>query len=58
MKPGRYVMNHFLLFLLLGVVWITLLGAEPASPTTRPAPPAYEYRPGSFDGTGKWFLGR
>jgi ubiquinone/menaquinone biosynthesis C-methylase UbiE len=58
MKPGRYVMNHFLPFLLLSVVWITLLGAEPASPTTRPEPPAYEYRPGSFDGTGKWFLGR
>ena len=58
MKPGRYFMNHFLLFVLLHAVGTALLGAEPASPTPRPTSPAYEYRPGSFDGTGKWFLGR
>ena len=48
-------MKHFLWFLLIHAGWLALLAADPSQPTP---PPAYEYRPGSFDGTGKWFLDR
>ena len=40
--------------------WTLARAAE--APTTPPgaseSAPTYEFRPGSFDGTGKWFLGR
>ena len=48
-------MKHFLWFLLIHAGWLALRAADPSQPTP---PPAYEYRPGSFDGTGKWFLDR
>jgi ubiquinone/menaquinone biosynthesis C-methylase UbiE len=48
-------MKHFLRFLLIHAGWLALRAADPSQPTP---PPAYEYRPGSFDGTGKWFLDR
>jgi ubiquinone/menaquinone biosynthesis C-methylase UbiE len=48
-------MKHFLWFLLIHAGWLALLAADPSQPTP---PPAYVYRPGSFDGTGKWFLDR
>lgn len=48
-------MKHFLWFILIHAGWLALRAADPSQPTP---PPAYEYRPGSFDGTGKWFLNR
>ena len=48
-------MKHFLWFLLIHAGWLALRASDPSQPTP---PPAYEYRPGSFDGTGKWFLDR
>lgn len=48
-------MNPILSFLLIGAGFLALRAADPVPP---PADPTYEYRPGSFDGTGKWFLGR
>ena len=59
MNLGHRVLKPFRL-ILLGVSLCLGLRAEdpPRSPASEPAPPAYEFRPGSFDGTGKWFLGR
>jgi len=48
-------MKHFLWFLLIHAGWLALRASDPSQPTP---PPAYVYRPGSFDGTGKWFLDR
>jgi ubiquinone/menaquinone biosynthesis C-methylase UbiE len=48
-------MKHFLWFLLIHTGWLALRASDPSQQTP---PPAYEYRPGSFDGTGKWFLDR
>jgi ubiquinone/menaquinone biosynthesis C-methylase UbiE len=45
------------LLLLLPAVVSDGVGAD--SPTPKPTPkPLYEFRPGSYDGIGKWFLGR
>ncbi|MCX6869700.1 MAG: class I SAM-dependent methyltransferase [Verrucomicrobia bacterium] len=48
-------MKHFFYFLLISIGWLALRAADPSQPTP---PPTYEYRPGSFDGTGKWFVDR
>jgi len=48
-------MKHLVWFLLIHAGWLALRAADPSQPAP---PPAYEYRPGSFDGTGKWFLDR
>jgi ubiquinone/menaquinone biosynthesis C-methylase UbiE len=48
-------MKNLVWFLLIHAGWLALRAADPSQPTP---PPAYEYRPGSFDGTGKWFLDR
>ena len=48
-------MKHFLYVLLISIGCSELQAADPSQPTP---PPTYEYRPGSFDGTGKWFVDR
>ena len=48
-------MKHFFYVLLISIGWLALRAADPSQPTP---PPTYEYRPGSFDGTGKWFVDR
>ena len=48
-------MKHFLWFLIVHAGLLVIRAADPSQPTP---PPAYEHRPGSFDGTGKWFLDR
>ncbi len=48
-------MKHFFYFLLISIGWLALRAADPSQPTP---PPTYEYRPASFDGTGKWFVDR
>jgi len=58
-QPLSQIMNTFRILLLLVLFRGYLGAAEPGPrPGTEPQPPAYEFRPGSFDGTGKWFLGR
>jgi len=48
-------MKHFLYVLLISIGCSELQAADPSQPTP---PPTYEYRPASFDGTGKWFVDR
>jgi ubiquinone/menaquinone biosynthesis C-methylase UbiE len=48
-------MKLFLFVLLISIGFTELQAADPSQPTP---PPTYEYRPGSFDGTGKWFVDR
>ena len=48
-------MKLFLYVLLISIGCSKLQAADPSQPTP---PPTYEYRPGSFDGTGKWFVDR
>ena len=48
-------MKIFLYVLLISIGCSELQAADPSQPTP---PPTYEYRPGSFDGTGKWFVDR
>ena len=48
-------MKLFLYVLLISIGCSELQAADPSQPTP---PPTYEYRPGSFDGTGKWFVDR
>lgn len=48
-------MKHFFYVLLISIGWLALRAADPSQPTP---PPTYEYRPASFDGTGKWFVDR
>ena len=48
-------MKLFLFVLLISIVCSELQAADPSQPTP---PPTYEYRPASFDGTGKWFVDR
>ena len=48
-------MKLFLYVLLVSIGCSELQAADPSQPTP---PPTYEYRPGSFDGTGKWFVDR
>lgn len=54
MKP----MLRLLLLLIAESVRTLAADTPPSTPPPADAPPAYEFRPGSFDGTGKWFLGR
>lgn len=42
----------------LRILLLLLVALGPSLRAAEPQPPAYEFRPGSFDGTGKWFLGR
>ncbi len=53
MKPSLWL-------LFLAAAWTTTCAdaLRPPEPRSADSPPPYEYRPGSFDGTGKWFLGR
>ncbi|MEN9601384.1 MAG: hypothetical protein RLZZ313_698 [Verrucomicrobiota bacterium] len=48
-------MKLFLYVLLISIGCSKLQAADPSQLTP---PPTYEYRPGSFDGTGKWFVDR
>ena len=48
-------MKLFLYVLLISIGCSKLQAADPSQLTQ---PPTYEYRPGSFDGTGKWFVDR
>jgi ubiquinone/menaquinone biosynthesis C-methylase UbiE len=48
-------MKLFLYVLLVSIGCSELQAADSSQPTP---PPTYEYRPGSFDGTGKWFVDR
>ena len=48
-------MKLFLYVLLISIGCSKLQAADPSQPTP---PPTYEYRPASFDGTGKWFVDR
>ena len=48
-------MKLFLYVLLISIGCSKLQAADPSQPTP---PPTYEYRPGSFDGTGKGFVDR
>lgn len=53
-------MKHFIWLLLFAAGWERMSAAEtrPSAPQSPGPSPAYEFRPGSFDGTGKWYLGR